>query len=298
MPDKYAIFDRFASSLTRIDPTYGGQYGCPLTMSRFERTAIADETLTLEHCIPNGLGAKKYVLTAKAANNEAGAVVDAELHKMIYHDEFFREGIGTLTIRMNMGGHEVGAEFTRQVDGDVIKNQLKVIAERSNPQNLISSHEWAKSMTAKDEIPLNFHPNESPDKELARVAILKAGYLCLFHRLGYAYILDAVLNAVRQQILSPSEPILPLGKIVFEMKPEEYRDDVLMITEPERLMSFVIGLKLRKDAKATPRYFGVILPWSVKAYGNWAQATRQTLKMGVLHKGIDFIANPQPIIID
>lgn len=298
MPDKYAIFDRFASSLKQIHPEYGGKYGCPLTMSLFERTAIDDETLTLEHCIPKRLGANKYVLTAKAANNEAGTEIDAELHKMILHDEFFREGIGARTVRMTMGGHEVGAEFTRQVDGKEIKNELKIVADRSNPKNLIASQEWAKGMTVNDDISLNFHPNEQPDKALARVALLKAGYLCLFHRVGYSYIPDPILNAVRQQILSPSEQILPLGKIVFEMKPEEYRDDVLMITEPEELMSFVIGLKLRKDPEATPRYFGVILPWSVKAYGNWATATKQTLRMHTLHKGIDFIANPQPIITE
>ncbi len=298
MPNKYAIFDRFAGSLKQIHPEYGGRYGCPLTMKLFEKSAIDEKTLTLEHCIPAGLGAKKYVLTAKAANNEAGTEIDAELHKLIYHDEFFRDGIGAMTVRMNMGGHEVGAEFTRQANGDTISNQLQIVAERSNPANLIASQEWAKGMSTNDQITLNFHPNERPDKALARVALLKAGYLCLFHRVGYPYIVDEVLNAVRQQILTPSEQILPLGKIVFEMKPEEYRGDILMITEPEELMSFVVGIKLRKDAKATPRYFGVILPWSVKAYGNWAAATKQTLKMHTLQKGIDFIANPVPILTD
>lgn len=56
MADKYAIFDRFAKSLNRYVPEFGGRYGCPLSMSLFSRDAIATGELTEEHCIPKGLG--------------------------------------------------------------------------------------------------------------------------------------------------------------------------------------------------------------------------------------------------
>ena len=298
MVSKHTIYDRFSSSLLRFCPQYGRRYGCPLTRQVFERSAIDDNRLSLEHCIPKGLGNNAYVLTAKSANNCAGAELESHLHRMLRHDEFFGQGVGTLSVRMEFGDAIVGADFTRSVASGHVNSDFQIVRERSNPVHLEQSEEWLKRCAGKEEIPIQLRPNDHFDRRLARIALLKAGYLLAFRRFGYPYILDSALNPVRDQILNPQEELIPLDKAVFEVKPGDYIDGILIVKKPVRMLAYIVHLRLRKGTEAAPRFFGVVLPATPAGYDHWIGAEAQSLQLGVVQRDIDFIENPQSFIFD
>jgi hypothetical protein len=304
MADKYAMFDRYARNLEGFVPAYRGGYGCPLSMSLFMREAIGAGELTEEHCIPKGLGRNITVLTAKHANNEAGAEIDAHLHRMIMHDEVFRDGVGVLSGRFVCGEYNVGVDFTRDMTGSAPHNHFRISGDprRSADRQVAALQKYAKqaaeSNTLNDEMMFRPHPHSFGDRWLARVALLKAGYLLLFRQFGYPYILDGLLNAVRGQISNPRNAIPPLEKTVYEMKAEDYREGTLLVTEPEELMAYIVWLQLQKDPRATPRYFGVILPATPRTFDVWKDTEAQTLSVRVVRGDVDYIEHPRPFLSD
>lgn len=302
MADKYAIFDRFANSLERYVPAYGGRYGCPLSMSLCQREAIDTGDLTEEHCIPRGLGKKVSVLTAKHANNAAGADIDAHLHRTIKHDEVFRDAVGSLRGRFVYENYEVDVDFTREVTDAGPHRHFRISGDRkrSDHRQVAAMQEFAKqaaeSKSIDEQMTFKLHPHSFGDRRLARVALLKAGYLLLFRQFGYPYILDELLNSVRQQISKPDRDVLPLSKIVYEMKPEDYREQTLLVTEPEEFTAYVVGLELQKEERATPRHFGVILPATPRTFDVWKDAEARTLTVALIRSDVDYVANPRPFI--
>lgn len=221
---------------------------------------------------------------------------------MIAHDEVFRDGLGSLRGRFVYGDCEVGVDFTREFTEGRPHSHFRISGDgkRSDRRQVealqASTKQAAESNNFNEPMTFKLHAHSFGDRRLARVALLKAGYLLLFHQFGYPYILDELLNVVRKQISCPNQDILPLGKIVYEMKPEDYRDQTQLVVEPEDFTAYIVGLELRKNESATPRYFGVVLPATPRTFNSWMDAKAQTFKVALMASGVDFIANPRPFI--
>ena len=87
---RISLFDRFSAELNSLRPEAAGQYCCPLCLNLFER-AEADQLLTLEHIIPDGLGRRLWALTCKRCNNDVGgAKLDSHLHKKMAIESFMK----------------------------------------------------------------------------------------------------------------------------------------------------------------------------------------------------------------
>lgn len=290
MVSKKHIFDRFSSNLAKVFPGAAGQYACPLTLRLFGQEDI--DQLSFEHCIPNGLGPKRFVLTEEKANNSAGSDIDAHLHRMIGHLEFIRDAVGSVTVRMQTGEVEVGADFTRDTSGDSVKNDLRIDASRSDPKAIETAQQAAERGDYPSELRLRLHSNHSFVDRRAKIALIKTAYLMMFRELGYSLILHPSFQPIRQQIANPSDDILPVDKIAIVVK-ENLPQPVFWVKEPEHLFAYGYDFALQKNANAKPTGFRVFLPCSTQSAEHWRTAQPINHQYGFLRPDIDYIENPQ-----
>lgn len=91
---KERLFDLYAANLSAGRPEHQNLFGCPLCLRLFERSAIANEQVTLEHIVPSGKGAANETLTCKACNYTTGSRLDTDLLKRIAFEERLEQNGG------------------------------------------------------------------------------------------------------------------------------------------------------------------------------------------------------------
>jgi hypothetical protein len=150
--------------------------------------------------------------------------------------------------------------------GDPPRVEIYGVPKVSNPKL------HAAAVRALDESHVHFHISSRLGYNAlhSRVAVLRVGYLLMFRRFGYGYILHKSVEQVRHQILNPEQELITSKAIVrLEQAPPE-SNGVSLLYSPEDLRCFFVTLDL---STALDRYLGVVLPGlddqSKQIYDRW-----------------------------
>ncbi len=244
---------------------------CPICLRHdFSIDAVygRDPILTLEHCIPKKLAASKLVLTCKECNNTTGHSIDSHLQKLLKMNGFWAgEYEGSVPARINIAGQELGARVRRQAGKPKKTMQVFIDQKTSNPAAIKKTEAEVSGNSRIGGFAMRFAPSEQPNTRLVNIALLKSGYLLMFKRFGYSYILNPALNPIRQQIGNPNEEILRFGAIILNTSLEKLPSGIAIVTSPSEFEAFVVPIRIR-DLKAGKI---VVLPSNSITLSNWAK---------------------------
>lgn len=206
------LFERGAEATGLLGVTGGTEYICPICGDQYDKAAVEEGRLTLEHVPPRSQGGKGLVLTCELCNNRAGHTVDAHLHRRAEMEALERaiRGEGTASNRpvaVEYEGTQVNA--TAHVHGPEGIIYLDVHEERNNPAR--TEHQRAAaaaSAAAGLSGTVRISAKIGWDERQAQISELRAAFLLAFARFGYSYALHARLEAVRRQIREPEAEII------------------------------------------------------------------------------------------
>lgn len=193
-------------------------YICPLCLRLAEDTA----DLSVEHAPPLAIGGSPVCLTCKVCNNTAGSTIDAAAVERKEIEEIFRKGTRKKYVQLHLDDLVVNAKVS--LGGGRADLQ---IASHNNP-NTVAKFKLAAQRCAEKTLYIRYK-NKFREQD-AMVSYLKAAYLCVFAKLGYAYILRPPLEQVREQIKNPNKEVI--WKWWLLRKDGIESDKILICTHP------------------------------------------------------------------
>ena len=233
--ERARLFDRYASNFTLYRPQYQNVFICPLCLNGFDRLALDNDLLTVEHCVPESVGGSILTLTCKKCNNEDGTRVDSHLSERLRSDDF-AEGVGQgpydsdISIEGNRMKSNVifGRDQGHAIDIQIVQRATDLRGKVRRPalKELSSGREGIQGS-------MSFAFKFS--HHVARVAMMRAAYLTMFRYYGYSYIFYKELALVRTQIRNPKEAIIP-QEAVLQLPVGPCRPNIpVIVTSPVRL---------------------------------------------------------------
>ena len=263
------IFDAYSTNLNfliqqgilkDIQLKYANTYICPICLNHFSETDLNNDSpnpLTLEDCPPKSLGGKANILTCKSCNNTCGHEIDFHLvERMNEKDKsaFIPGTSGKVTVEKD--GRKVQGTFEVTEEGTM---QMQHSYKNNNPSLL---DDFIKTVSPKGEDPiinLNFIKSRVDPKKL-QLALLKTGYLLVFEKFGYAFILNPIYDRIRNQLLHPDESIYPLD-FWFNIPLPAPHVGVPFVTE--KGLESILPMFLL-ETKVSSRLFATIIPLTTK----------------------------------
>ncbi|HUT75169.1 MAG TPA: HNH endonuclease [Armatimonadota bacterium] len=251
MPALSTLFDTFSHNLALYRKDYGGRFMCPLCLRTFSRDQIRSD-LSRAHVIPQFLGERNWTLACKRCNNRVGTEIEScEAERANFNWALSGDGNETTRVRVtarNQQGDVVGpvqADLgARRADGDR-RLQLYLKPKGSNPaalallNSLVSGESPAGGWT----IEVTFRDTRSSKR--ANLTYVHAAYLFMFHQFGYEWVLDPCAEPIRNQIMSPSAPIIvPLAPALYDHQIPDDELALLLVTEPAEWRHFLVVLPL------------------------------------------------------
>jgi hypothetical protein len=251
MPTLSTLFDIFSDNLALYRKKYRGHFMCPLCLRTFPRDRLRND-LSRAHMIPQRLGGRLWTLACKKCNNSVGTEIEScEAERATFNWALSGEGKETTRVRVtarNQQGDVVGpvqADLgARRADGDR-RLQLYLKPKGSNPaalallNSLVSGESPASGWT----IEVTFRDTRSSKR--ANLTYVHAAYLFMFHQFGYEWVLDPCAEPVRNQIMSPDEPIiLPLAPRLSDLPTPDDELGILLVTGPVDWRHFLVVLPL------------------------------------------------------
>jgi len=204
------FFDRGTIAIKRY---YDGEkYFCPICGIGFDRTALSNGELTLEHSPPKAVGGKPVALTCHSCNSGSGHLFESNLSgraqltgvtETILGERRNEPGrvsfqIGDVWLNTQLYQDEKGVRTLEVLKG----NDPKAIDETLKYLNgLTETKTW-------DGQEFHIRSRVGYNHRLALIAELKAAFITAFAAFGYRYAFDPRLSCVREQILKPSETII------------------------------------------------------------------------------------------
>lgn len=201
---------------------------CPICLKEFTEEHLdvnLKEHLTLEDAPPKSLGGKANVLTCKKCNNTCGTEVDAHLANRIKEldkTKFFNNTEAKAKVEKD--GITVNGTVIIDEQGTMKMHHAK---QNNNPTVL---EKFIASIKPNVIINITFMPSKVNDDRL-KLALLKTGYLLLFQKYGYAFILDKEYDRIRKQLQFPEELIYPLDFWFLGPFPKELTEIVPFVIE-------------------------------------------------------------------
>lgn len=235
-------------------------YICPVCLNQFSENDLNNDSpnpLTLEDCPPKSLGGKANILTCKSCNNTCGHEIDFHLvERMNEKDkaEFIPGTSAKVTIEKD--GSKVQGTVEVKEDGTM---QVTHSYKNNNPSLLDN---FIKTVSPSKEDPflnLKFYQTRVDPKKL-QIALLKTGYLLVFEKFGYAFILNPIYDRIRKQLLNPTEEIYPLD-FWFNIPLPEPHLGVPFVTE--KGLESILPMFLLQT-KVSKRLFATIIPLTTK----------------------------------
>lgn len=212
MADKQYLFDQGEAAANML---WGlaGQYVCPLCQARFQRQALENEELTLEHVPPAAIGGTAIILTCKRCNNTAGHTIDAaaasrealqDFQRMMLKAEVGAKARATIT----WGNERLTVDVEVEQDGTT---GLKVLGKLNNPAKVQAAMEFMKRLAAEgrtDGYTFQVTSFQRFNPRLARASDLRSAFLLCVAKFGYSYGFNTALKDVLRQVTHPNDPII------------------------------------------------------------------------------------------
>lgn len=248
---KEAIFSLGTQAYRKLLEDEEEFYICPICGHGFDRNALDQNYLTLEHVPPDSVGGEELLLTCKNCNNEAGAIVDSQVARRMEHFDFYdalyskhSDYDGPAILEINNKSINIKLNIKSNGSG------INMFGSGNDPNEL---RQFFENMDKKviegtwDKTKMNIKLKRGYNKWLSKVGDLRTGYLIAFCIFGYKYIFSKMLERVREQILNPKKKVLtnfwlPLGRKYYQ------KNVFSLVDEPFRAVFIGLG------------HTGVILP--------------------------------------
>lgn len=250
------LYDYYASNLQLLVPNSGGAFACPLCLRGYDKTAIADGTLTREHIIPSSMRGEMLTLTCKSCNNTSGSRLEAHLKQeetstAILTGDLYEPIRGKIFV----GDGEQTADFWLSED----RIQIDGIPELSNPAL------QAKLIEAFRDNPESFKVKLDLGylNHRTLVARIRIAYLLMFRHFGYGYVLNPHLDQIRKLIAQP-EPDSEVLKGLFRPNSGTLPNGVGLVKAPSEIRSFICVVVLPESNLGR---FGMLFPGFDEAGG-------------------------------
>jgi len=258
---KANLFERFAINLellklhpsVTVAPDTPNSYVCPLCWKLFPKEAL--QVLTLEHVPPQHFGGHIRLLTCQICNNSSGHLLDSHLARKEDLADAFEtrtaiEAMFTLNQSIRIGGT---FQFPKQ--GSI---HLKV-DKTSNPYrypDLIRLFEQGLT----PDIHISFKGYNQRNVKLAMVRI---AYLLAVSELGYGFLCNDRIHAVRLQIQSPQKEIFSLLGILEYDFPDALLG-INYVSYPAEEDAFLVVFEMNTTSRV--KRYGVLLPGTDELY--------------------------------
>lgn len=242
-------FEAMAQVLAKVRPDLSGVVLCPLCLGKFERQAIDDKRLSVEHIIPSKLGGNATTLTCTECNNAHGTKMDRHLVSGMKAIDALEGREPISMVWHNDKGHVAG-NLTWCPNGEAVT--IQIVGKASNPAGIEAiPSQLFDGATVKMTFNFDFVAGQYWR------AAMRAAYLSLFDMYGYAYVLSDGAAQVRN-VLNGTAPIQE--RVVMEAFPysEPPGDMLIMPAALGGLGEFFVVL-LRLRSKRTS-YLAVLLP--------------------------------------
>jgi len=251
MATRSTLFDVFSHNLALYKKDSAGHFVCPLCLRVFSRDQ-APTDLSRAHIIPKFLGGKEWTLACRACNNKVGAEIESyEAERTKYNRALSGDSNETARVRVtarNQEGDVVGpvqADLgARRANGDR-RLQLYLKPKGSNPTALALLNSLVSGASPPGGWTLEVTFRQTRSSKRANLTYVHAAYLFMFHQFGYEWALDLCATPVREQIMSPDEPIiLPLAPRLYDHGIPDDELGILLVTEPAEWRHFLVILPL------------------------------------------------------
>ncbi len=258
------LFEKYSKNLEEIlnlnplikRPPYS-IYMCPLCRLIFSEKSLDQSfknPLTLEHIPPESVGGKEFVLTCKNCNNNHGSKFDSHLGEKLRIRKVLTSKQGTLNSKV---------KFTI---GEDIKSNGIIYLDESGKFNFLLEEKRTNPKYHKDiikmvsgnmgNVKLNYSLNTYNEIK-SNISILRSAYLKAFKELGYAFMLNSNNEEIRKRIVENPVSCSPV-KGVFMTTENNFVQGLSIITNPQTLQGYLVGLKIIKDG--VEELYNVLLP--------------------------------------
>jgi hypothetical protein len=243
------FFERGSAAVQRVWNTEEEVYCCPICGGSFDRTAIDDGRLTLDHVPSKAQGGRAIVLTCYECNSPRAHKLDAaaaqrttlwELTEALHG----RPGNFQNRVTLEVGGHAVTAD----VDTSTGEIKLIPLSEWSDPGSFEPAMRYWREHSKEKNLEFQLKPRARLHVLRTKIADLRTAFLGAFARYGYAYAFHPHLEVVRRQIRETETRIMPH----WWLRPDESGEEWPLIVELDQPVQ-ALAFYLRTAA--------VVLPW-------------------------------------
>ena len=280
------FFERGADAGRRVLGTEA-VYSCPICELAFNRPAVEDGRLTLEHVPSRAVGGREILLTCRECNNLSGHTLEAAAQQRTQLWEF-SEALGGRTgefqgrTSIEVGGHTITADVETTPQG-ITAVPLEKWSDPTAYQEAIKH--WKEHSQAGD-LKFRITPRARIHARRTKVADLRTSYLAAFALYGYTYAFHSNLQPVRQQIRDPESDVLPN----WWMRPREDLEDcplILQLSEPVQALGFHLRTAM------------VVLPWIGQIsnpYDTLAEEAKSDGHVTITGSGIPWPRRPEMVL--
>jgi len=256
---RQSIFDKYTNNLNllidnEILQEERGRYICPICLESHDSIKTEGNSLTLEDAPPKSLGGKARTLTCQTCNNTCGRQIDFHLTERLRELDSGEFRPGTITkVLVRISGETLRGTVEVLEDGTLVMNHSP---KNNHPGELENTmiHTQGGNTINMDFLKSRVVP------ERMGYALLKTGYLLLFEKFGYDFILDPSYDIVRKQLLEPEKEIYPEGFWTVQPFPEQFHG--VYVVQDEGIESIVAIFQL--DTGISKRVFSVFLPLPIR----------------------------------
>ncbi len=199
---KRLLAGRLAQSLLEFSPDRSGEFLCPTCL---ECIALGDvDRISVAHIVPRAANGRLTSLLCKRCNSDFGRWQDKWFGE---HARLVRENRSLFQTDHQRGSFEInGIRFGGRYE-DTPSGGIKLIIydHMTSPASLEALRTIRSQPKISVSIPIPLLANE----ELIPVGFLTAAYLLWFRQLGYSWVCQPHLDAVREQIRNPTRDVLP-----------------------------------------------------------------------------------------
>ncbi len=244
------LFNRFRQS--QFDsglPCDNGSLICPVCWKPQQLSEF-----TLEHIVPKAVGGRRTTLTCRICNNQQGKELDVHLVK--YHQVHEAlNGFGAIPSQLTVNERNVTVNVTATTEPKQIS--MQVVGRASHPSHISGLHDDLQDGKA-DELVLRM--NLGYNKNRMQTALLRSGFLSLFHRFGYSYVTRPLAQRVRERIVDPTLTTFRLSSFIAGIQRWDFPFDRPYFVVTRRLNSMPYFLVVIRCRIETTQYHGVALP--------------------------------------
>lgn len=194
-----SLFDKGARAVERY-LGHADLYVCPLCLRAFDKEAVCDGQLTIEHVPPKRLGGRGILLTCKQCNSFSGHALDAAVSQREEQRRFAETVLGN---DVGYRGRATWIAKGKTLNVEVYRDG-KFLTVAGIPK--LNDKAVAEAMTMAGSMCSGVLTSRVRySRRRAAVSDLRTAYLAAFALLGYRYALHPIFNVVREQIANPDE---------------------------------------------------------------------------------------------